>query len=248
MHVHTIIGPTGIGKSARAVTEARRLDAPIVVADRIQCYVDLTTTSARHTGQEDDDLRRHFLDTRTVDDGDYSPDAAHVALRRTLHELSREHRCVVVEGGSISLLSAFLGASDDLPFEVSTELMRVTDPYDHMHRLRLRARRMLAPPEGQPGLLQELAAAWRYKARQEFVASIVGLGTVIRWCGRHEIPIESLSEFSPSPSQTDELAAVIAYEHAAYGELQHQAFLAMPRRQLRRPQTVGHQCETTGWS
>jgi adenylate dimethylallyltransferase len=45
MHIHTIIGPVGVGKSARAITEARRLGAPIVVADRIQCYADLATTT-----------------------------------------------------------------------------------------------------------------------------------------------------------------------------------------------------------
>ncbi|WP_030518887.1 isopentenyl transferase family protein [Nocardia sp. NRRL WC-3656] len=230
MHIHTIIGPTGIGKSARAITEARRLDAPIVVADRIQCYVDLATTSARDTDEEVRDLRRQFLDERTVDDGDYSPDAAHTALRRMLHALSRENRCVVVEGGSISLLGAFFANSGDLPYEVSAELLRVTDPRAHLRRLQLRARQMLAPPEGRSGLLQELTTAWRHTSQREFIASIVGFGSVIRWSRNHEIPLESLYEFTPSLPQHEELAAAIAREHATYGRLQHQAFLAMLTR------------------
>jgi adenylate dimethylallyltransferase len=248
MHIHMIVGPTGIGKSTRAMAEARRLGAPVVVADRIQCYVDLAMTSARHTNEETGDLRRYFLDERSVDDGDYSPSAAHMALRRTLHLLSRENRCVVVEGGSISLLGAFFAGSEDLPYEVSTELLRVADQHAHLQRLRGRARRMLAPPEGRPGLLQELATAWRHKSQREFIASIVGFGSVIRWCRHHEIPLESLHEFTPSLPQQNELAAVIAHEHAAYGGLQHQAFLAMltghgcsrPRR------TVGCQSELEG--
>ncbi|MBF6317481.1 isopentenyl transferase [Nocardia cyriacigeorgica] len=227
MHIHTIIGPTGIGKSARASAEAHRLGAPIIVADRIQCYVDLATTSARDTGAENADLARHFLEERTVGDGDYAPATAHLALRRTLRALSSEHRCVIVEGGSVSLLNVFFAGRDDLPYTMSTELLQVTDQRAHLDRLRHRAHRMLAPPAGRTGLLQELASAWRHTSQREFIASVVGFGSTIPWCLHHGIPIESLHDFIPNAAQQSELATAIADEHAAYGRLQHQAFLTM---------------------
>ena len=144
-----------------------------------------------------------------------------------------------MEGGSISLLGAFFASNDDRPYEVSTELLRVVDPHTHLRRLRLRTRQMLAPARGQQRLLQELAIAWRHTSQREFIASIVGFGSVINWCRDHDIQLESLHEFTPNLPQQDELAAAIAHEHATYGELQHQAFLAMlTRARLRAPETV----------
>ncbi len=46
-HVHVIAGPIGTGR-ARTVGEFARLaGAPVVVADRTQCYLDLAISSAR---------------------------------------------------------------------------------------------------------------------------------------------------------------------------------------------------------
>lgn len=68
--VHVIAGPTGVGKSAAASELARRTGAPVVVADRIQCFTDLATTSAR-AGADVPGIRRVWLCDRTVADGDY---------------------------------------------------------------------------------------------------------------------------------------------------------------------------------
>ncbi|MEV7627722.1 isopentenyl transferase family protein [Actinoplanes sp. NPDC089786] len=45
-----IVGPTGVGKTDRAIELARKVDAPIVVLDRVQCYAELAVGSARDDG------------------------------------------------------------------------------------------------------------------------------------------------------------------------------------------------------
>ncbi|MGO4753218.1 isopentenyl transferase family protein, partial [Streptomyces sp. 2MCAF27] len=95
--MHVIAGPTGVGKSAAATALARITGAPIVVADRIQCFTDLATTSAR-AGEETVEVERSWLGDRTVADGDYPSEEAADALVRRLAELGERHRFVIVEG------------------------------------------------------------------------------------------------------------------------------------------------------
>jgi tRNA A37 N6-isopentenylltransferase MiaA len=73
VQVHAIVGPTGCGKSAKAEVLARRLQAPIVIADRIQCFVDLEVTSARTPRGCENDDERHYIAERRVCDGDLMP-------------------------------------------------------------------------------------------------------------------------------------------------------------------------------
>ncbi|WP_433521301.1 isopentenyl transferase family protein [Nocardia pseudovaccinii] len=62
-----IAGPTGSGKTEVAMELADAMQAPVVVADRIQCYVDLSSTSTRFA----DAANRFHLSDRVVPDGDY---------------------------------------------------------------------------------------------------------------------------------------------------------------------------------
>ncbi|MBM7856983.1 isopentenyl transferase family protein [Lentzea nigeriaca] len=68
--MHLVVGHTGAGKSGVAQEIAAEHNAPVVVAARIQCYIDLPVTSARLDGD------RHHLTERTVPDGDYPTHAA----------------------------------------------------------------------------------------------------------------------------------------------------------------------------
>jgi hypothetical protein len=67
-HVHAIVGPTGRGKSAAAEALAQRLDSPIVVADRLQCFIDLRVTTARTPRGQENGIARHYVAERRVAD------------------------------------------------------------------------------------------------------------------------------------------------------------------------------------
>ncbi|MGO4615818.1 isopentenyl transferase family protein [Nocardia sp. 2YAB30] len=226
-HVHLIVGATGVGKSARATSQARILRAPIVVADRIQCFTDLATTSACGAIDLDAQPRRHFLDERTIDQGDYPTVDAHGALRRTLVALSRENRLIIVEGGSISLLTAFFDSIDDLPFRFTAELLPIPDPVIYAGQLLSRAHRTLAPPHPEPGMLHELSVAWARTAQREFVTSIVGFGSLIRWCLHRGVRPDALLDLPVDSTETSDLAAAVAHEHGLYGAQQQRAFDAL---------------------
>jgi hypothetical protein len=129
------------------------LQAPIVIADRIQCFVDLQVTSARTLREREDDVARHYIAERRVRDGDLGARAAFASLIELIGRLGLQHPFIVLEGGSISLLSLLsqMHRSGNLPFRMSLDMMTMGDEAAHRKRLAARARQMLAPPSGAPG-------------------------------------------------------------------------------------------------
>jgi len=222
--VYAIVGPTGTGKTAHAVRTARRLGAPVVVADRIQCFVDLPITSGRSVGDDVSGVSRRFLGDRMVADGDYPARAACQTLCYLLGGLAVDSSSIVLEGGSISVLTELVACHDELPFDLSFELLRIPDPEAYRHKLLARARRMLRPPEGGPGMAEELAVAWRLRDRREFVASIKGLEVIIDWCAENRMPPESLGDHELDTVAIDQLATAVARVHVAHGWDQEKTF------------------------
>jgi uncharacterized protein (TIGR00730 family) len=213
-----------VGKSSVAERLARVCGSPIVVADRIQCFVDLEVTSARTPAADQHGVPRHYLARRHVHDGDLSARSAATSLGYTLGALAARYPFVVVEGGSISLLEAFFGDTDPLPFDWSVDVRRIDDRREHRQRLLQRAHEMLVPPHGGNGLLEELAAAWRVESQRGFVASVNGPEAVVAWCQRNAIDPASLRQAGMSRRVLDELAQVIADAHLVHVEEQEQAF------------------------
>ena len=211
--VHLVVGPTGAGKSdvAQKIADTHK-NAPIVVADRIQCYLDLPVTSARQDGHG-----RHHLTARTVPDGDYPVHEAAYALLRKVEALSRTHEHVVVEGGSISLLRRFADCRGRFPFHLTATVLPLTDERVHLDRLRTRAARMIAD-----GMLDEIAKAWQHREQRAFVASVNGPEAVLRWCTENRLEPEDL------PGVDDEglaeLAELVAQVHHEHSLEQHEIF------------------------
>ncbi|MEU5642752.1 isopentenyl transferase family protein [Streptomyces milbemycinicus] len=221
--VHVIAGPTGVGKSAAATALARITGAPIVVADRIQCFTDLATTSARD-GEETVEVERSWLGDRTVADGDYPPEEAADALVGRLAELGERHRFVIVEGGSISLLRDFAERLPDLPYRLTVRLLHIPDREGYVVRLARRARRMLAPEGSRTSMLEELAALWESPDHRFFAASVNGLEAILEWCATYSVRVESLASYELSESQLEKMAWMVAERHAEHGILQERIF------------------------
>ncbi|MES4902117.1 MULTISPECIES: isopentenyl transferase family protein [unclassified Streptomyces] len=221
--VHVIAGPTGVGKSAAATALARITGAPIVVADRIQCFTDLATTSAR-AGEETVEVERSWLGDRTVADGDFPPEEAADALVRRLEELGERHRFVIVEGGSISLLRDFAQRLPDLPHRLTVRLLHIPDREGYVAGLARRARRMLAPEGEQTSMLQELVTLWESPDHRFFAASVNGLEAILEWCATYSVSVESLTSRKLSESQLDKISRMVAERHAEHGVMQERIF------------------------
>ncbi len=203
--VHLVVGPTGAGKTDVATKIADEYDAPIVVADRIQCYLDLPVTSARQCG-----AHRHHLADRTVPDGDYPVHEAAYALLRKVEALSRVYEHVVVEGGSISLLRKFADCRGRFPFRLTATVLPLTDERAHLDRLRTRAARMIAD-----GMLDEIAKAWQHRDHRAFVASVNGPEAVLKWCTETHVDPEDLPGVDDAGiAELSELMAVVHHEHS----------------------------------
>ena len=115
-----IVGPTGSGKTALAVTLARHYSAPIISTDSRQFYRGLAIGTAQPTAEELSLAEHHFIADREVEDDFNSGRYEHEALSR-LDELFKRHDVVVAVGGSGLYIQALCEGMDNLP-EADEEL------------------------------------------------------------------------------------------------------------------------------
>lgn len=232
--VHLIAGPTGVGKSAAATELARQADAPIVVADRLQCFTDLATTSAR-AGADVPGVRRHWLGDRTFADGDLSATDATDALVETVERLAERHRLVIVEGGSISLLRELCARLPELSWQLTVQVLPLPDRDEYLAALTRRARAMLSPDPPGPGLLEELAALWRDPRQRWLAASVNGFEAVLECCAKYGLDVKTVHEQHIPEHILGRIAGLIAERHAEHGFLQHRVFTEIFDDSMRGP-------------
>ncbi|MGI8331426.1 isopentenyl transferase family protein [Actinomadura scrupuli] len=173
MRVHAVLGVTGAGKTSLATAAAHALGVPVVVADRIQCFRDIPVVSSRPSP----DHRRVYLDDRTIPEGDLTAHQAYSRLRRILGGLADRHRTVILEGGSVSLLTMLFRDLPRLGFELHADVLPArADSGDHARRRILHAL--------DRGLLAEFQRAWAHAGQRDFVRSIAGFDVLAEWCER----------------------------------------------------------------
>lgn len=221
--VRLIVGPTGVGKSAAATALARTTGAPIVVADRLQCFTELLTTSAR-AGADVPGAHRYWLGDRTFADGDLGAVDATDSLVRLVDRLGRQHPSVIVEGGSVSLLRELTARRAELPWRARVQVLPVPDRVSYVHALTRRAYTMLTPDAPDRSLLEELAALWRDPGQRWLAASVNGFEAVLECCAKYGLDVESIADGKLSENVLGKMAALIAERHAEHGLLQHRVF------------------------
>lgn len=223
--VHVISGATGTGKSDLAMAHALTHGAPVVVADRIQCFRDIPVTSARLDSDAASGIERIHLRNLDIPDGDYAPGDATSDLLRLVGDLTERHPLVIVEGGSISVLQRFV--KPERGFQLTADVLRITDADVYWRRLRSRAERMLRPAGQVPGLLEEFSAAWRHPKRRGFVASISGFDAVVQWCSQHGVDPDSVAAIRHDDRLVASMADAVADLHAYYGMEQDGVFASL---------------------
>ena len=109
-----VIGPTGVGKTARAIEVAKHYQCPIISADSRQIYRDLPIGTAAPTTEEQQQVPHYLVGFKSLHEtynaGQFARDAE--ALLKTLF---LSHDTVVMVGGSMMYVEALCKGLDDIP-------------------------------------------------------------------------------------------------------------------------------------
>ena len=109
-----VIGPTGVGKTARAIEVAKHYQCPIISADSRQIYRDLPIGTAAPTTEEQQQVQHYLVGFKSLHEtynaGQFARDAE--ALLKTLF---LSHNTVVMVGGSMMYVEALCKGLDDIP-------------------------------------------------------------------------------------------------------------------------------------
>jgi tRNA dimethylallyltransferase len=112
--VIAISGPTGVGKTALAISLANHFQTEIISCDSRQFYKEMSIGVARPSMEELNAARHHFISFLSVEEeytaGMFSRDA-----RAKIQELFQSNEVVVVVGGSMLYMDALLYGLDELP-------------------------------------------------------------------------------------------------------------------------------------
>jgi tRNA dimethylallyltransferase len=112
--VVAISGPTGVGKTALAISLANHFQTEIISCDSRQFYKEMSIGVARPSMAELNAARHHFISFLSVEEeytaGMFSRDA-----RAKIQELFQKNEVVVVVGGSMLYMDALLYGLDELP-------------------------------------------------------------------------------------------------------------------------------------
>lgn len=110
----SIVGPTGIGKTALAIQLAQHFNTEIISADSRQFFNELNIGVARPTVSELAAAPHHFIAHRSIDQ-EYSAGMFAKDARLKIDELHQSKDVVIMVGGSGMYVDAVLKGLDDLP-------------------------------------------------------------------------------------------------------------------------------------
>lgn len=126
MKLVVILGPTGVGKTATALTIAGRLGVDIINADSRQIYAELPIGTAAPTEAQLRRVRHHFVGTLHLNDY-YSASMYEQDVLRLLDEMFAHNDTALMAGGSMMYIDAVCNGIDDIPTvpeTIRTEMKR----------------------------------------------------------------------------------------------------------------------------
>lgn len=109
-----IVGPTGIGKTALAISLARRFETEIISADSRQFFKEMEIGTAKPSAEELAAAPHHFINSHSIDTlfstGDFETEA--IGL---IEKLFKKQDLLIMVGGSGLYVDAVCKGLDDLP-------------------------------------------------------------------------------------------------------------------------------------
>ncbi len=112
--VIAISGPTGVGKTAMAISLANHFQTEIISCDSRQFYREMSIGVAKPTSVELEAASHHFISFLSVEE-EYTAGMFSRQARAKIQELFLKSEVVVVVGGSMLYMDALLYGLDDLP-------------------------------------------------------------------------------------------------------------------------------------
>lgn len=109
-----VAGPTAVGKTGVAIVLARHFGTHVVSADARQFFREMSIGTAKPNAEELQAVPHHFIDSHSVtqlyDAATYGEEAL-----ACIRQLFRDHRNVILCGGSGLYIKAVLEGFDDMP-------------------------------------------------------------------------------------------------------------------------------------
>jgi tRNA dimethylallyltransferase len=109
-----IVGPTGIGKTALAISLARHFSTEIISADSRQFFKEMEIGTAKPSAEELAAAQHHFIGSHPIETlfstGDFELQAIDLITK-----LFKKHELLIMVGGSGLYIDAVCNGLDDLP-------------------------------------------------------------------------------------------------------------------------------------
>lgn len=109
-----IVGPTGIGKTALAISLARHFSTEIISADSRQFFKEMEIGTAKPSAEELSAAAHHFINSHSIETffstGDFEVQAIEL-----ISQLFKKHELLIMVGGSGLYIDAVCKGLDDLP-------------------------------------------------------------------------------------------------------------------------------------
>jgi tRNA dimethylallyltransferase len=109
-----VLGPTAVGKTETALSMAERWGCPIINCDSRQIYKDMKIGTAAPTEEEMARVKHYMVGILALDEY-YSAARYEEDVLRLLEQLFRDHRRVILSGGSMMYIDAVCNGIDDIP-------------------------------------------------------------------------------------------------------------------------------------
>ena len=109
-----VLGPTAVGTTETALSMAERWGCPIINCDSRQIYKDMKIGTAAPTEEEMARVKHYMVGILALDEY-YSAARYEEDVLRLLEQLFRDHRRVILSGGSMMYIDAVCNGIDDIP-------------------------------------------------------------------------------------------------------------------------------------